>query len=203
MALSVMPTGRQYYADLGKAVYPPFASGAVIQLSASGGSLSAFTLAGRGITPLDFPAASLPVVRNQALTIHWTAPPSAESTQIFVRLDISHHGGGTARVECNVPDNGTMTIPAGLITQLVDRGTAGFPTLSLTRQTVDSKLIGAGCVDMVVASPVAREVEVAGSMTCNCDADHMAECPTDDARPCPTGQTCRPVGTPNGLTCGS
>ena len=95
---------------------------------------------------------------------------------------------------------GSATIPAGLINQLIEKGTAGFPTISLTRRTLDSQTIEPGCVDLSVASPVEREIEVEGVVSCNCDS--TVECPSDDPKPCHEGQVCRAAGTPGGLTCG-
>lgn len=195
-------TNQYYSADITKLTFPGVSPNADVTLSVPGaGSVSAFALSGRGITPLDFPGANIQVSRNKEVPVTWTAPASSQSTHIFVRLEIAHHGGGTAKIECDVPDTGTATIPASLVTQLIDLGTAGFPALSLTRQTVDSKAVGAGCVEFLVASPVERIVTVEGSVSCNCETDIKDSCTEDPALPCPTGQTCLPAGVPNGRTC--
>lgn len=201
-AVTLMPfSNKQYSAQLTGIAYPPFADGAAVKLSTTGGEYPAFTLSGRGITPLDFAGNGLDVRRNSALNVTWTAPPSGAAARIFVRMDISHHGGGAARIECEVPDTGSATVPAALINQLLDQGSAGFPTLSLTRRTVDSVTIAAGCVDLTVSSPVERPLTVEGEVSCTCTVGD-AGCGMDDSVPCPAGRTCWPLGDPKALTCG-
>jgi hypothetical protein len=181
--LALMPISSYkvvYYGALpATAAYPPFAAEGEVKLSADGaGSLGAFTLAGRGIEPLSFPGTGLKVVHDQALAVSWTPPARAGSARVLIALDIAHHGGVAARVECDVVDSGAATIPGPLLTKLIARGTAGFPTLTVTRRTVDATTIAPGCVDFTVASSVERDVEVENVESCR------------DAKPCPSGRTC-------------
>ncbi|HET6284368.1 MAG TPA: hypothetical protein VFH73_25650 [Polyangia bacterium] len=179
-ATAIANSQNTYYASLSAMPYPPFSHETPIRLSSAGGAYAAFTLQGRGVVPLDFAGTGLQVIaRDKALPVTWTAPAQAGSARIFVRLDIGHHGGYAARVECDVADTGSMTIPAGLITQLIGQGTAGFPTISLTRQTVDSTTVAPGCVEFAIASPVERPAMVEGIVSCS------------DEVPCPAGKTCK------------
>ena len=117
-------------------------------------------------------------------------------------MDIAHHGGGAARIDCDVPDTGSAKIPAGLIKELLDRGSAGFPQLLLTRLTADSVNIAPGCVDFLVSSSFKHALMVDGEVSCTCDnTDPSCGKGTDDV-PCPTGQTCRQFPDPKALTCG-
>lgn len=203
-AITVAPVANQYYKDLSAVAYPPFAPGAQISLMSAGGKYAAFSLSGAGIAPLEFAGTGLDVARNRALAMTWTPPPaSAGAARIFARMDIAHHGGGSARIECDLPDTGSAAIPAGLINQLIDRGTAGFPTLSLTRVVAASTNIAPGCVDLAIASPIERSLTVEGVMSCNCTANDPASPCEADGIPCPVGKTCIPAGMPGGLTCGS
>jgi hypothetical protein len=180
--VSLMPLASYkvvYYAALpASAKYPPFSPGDPVALSADGGAVGAFELGGRGIEPLVFPGTGLSISAGQPLAINWTAPAPGGSSRVLIALDIAHHGGVAARVECDVADTGSATIPASLLDKLVARGTAGFPTVSLTRRTLDSTSIAPGCVDFAVASTVERDVQVAGVQSCN------------DSKPCPSGRTC-------------
>ena len=145
------------------------------------------------------------VTRNKALNVTWTPPPSGGAARIFMSMDIAHHGGGAARIECDVPDTGSATIPAGLINQLLDRGSAGFPKLTLTRRTVDSVTIAPGCVDFLVSSSVERPLTGGGRGVVHLhQRRHGKSLRRGDGGtvPCPTG---RPVGNsqnPKALTCG-
>jgi hypothetical protein len=169
----------RYYTSLPASTpFPPFGAEAEVELAAAGGAYGAFTLAGRGIEPLVFAGAGLAVAHDRPLAISWTPPAKAASARILMVLDIAHHGGIPARVECDVADTGAATIPAGLIGKLVERGTAGFPTISLTRRTVDSTALAPGCVDFSVASSIERDVQVENVISCGGDL------------PCPGGRTC-------------
>jgi hypothetical protein len=167
-----------YYAPLPTTPYPPYNPDANIQLSATGGAAKAFALAGRGIAPLVFPEASIRIFRDQPLTLKWTPSISGNLDRVVVAIDVGHHGGIGARIECDVPDNGMTTISASLVGKLIAKGTAGFPSIILTRRTVDSTTLAAGCVDFSVASSVEQIVQVENEISCNGDM------------PCPGGRMC-------------
>jgi hypothetical protein len=161
--------------------FPPFAAGDTITLAAAGADVPAFSLEGRGIEPLTFPGTGILIGRDKAIDITWTAPTTPGTTKVYVRIDIGHHGGIAARIDCHVDDTGSLKVPAALANMLIDKGTAGFPSVSLTRRTVDSEMLAAGCVDFAVASQVERIVMVEGVTSCT-NVGSAAECPT--------GQTC-------------
>jgi hypothetical protein len=172
------------------AQYPPFAPEVDVGLATTGGKIPAFTLAGRGVEPLDFPGTGLRVARNQPLPITWTASAKNKSARIHIKLDIAHHGGIASRIDCDVADTGSTIISAALVTKLMDQGVAGLPGISLTRQTVDSTSVGPACVDFVVASSEERRVEVEGVVSCNTTEP---TCPPDekDCLACPAGKKCQ------------
>jgi hypothetical protein len=175
---TAMKTGAKYYSPINMP-YPPYGPDAEIELRASGGVYKPFTLHGRGIAPLGFTGTGVKVFRNQPLAVHWTPPVDSSYDRIVISLDIGHHGGIAARIECDVADSGSTTIPTTLINKLLDKGTAGFPSINVKRRTVDSTTVGAGCADFVVASPVEAVIEVDGVVSCN-----------DNDLPCPGGKVC-------------
>ena len=176
-------TNSTYYASVATP-YPPAAAGTSLTLTAAGGDLPGFTLAGRGIQEMQFETPPA-VMRGQAAAITWVAPSQPSGSRVLASLDIAHHGGVAARVECDFADDGSAEIPATLIDQLIERGTAGFPEVTLTRRSVDSTTIAPGCVEFQIASVVSREVTLCLSAG-NC----IISCALDTE--CPTGQICRP-----------
>lgn len=183
--LSLMPSMSSRRYSLSAALpYPPYDEGASIQLQAEGGDYEPFTLQAVGVPLLELGAGEIAVARETPVTLSWTARSEVGPARVFVELDIAHHGGIFARIECEVEDDGELVIAAQLVTQLVDRGVAGFPTVSVTRRSVDSTTIAPGCVELEVGSQVIREVAIPGLSSCS------------NERPCPDGQTCQ-----SDLTC--
>jgi hypothetical protein len=199
-AVTANPVGNpptQYFASISE--FPPAAPGAVITLTTTGGDYAPFTLKGQGIDPLVFPAPTAMVKDNQPLPFTWTPPTAGNATRIVAELNFSRHGNTKQAVTCDLPDTGSSQIPATLVHALLSLGTAGFPTLTLTRRTIDSTTIAPGCVDFAVAAYVEQPVMIEGVTSCNCNG---AECQEkEDPLPCPSGRTCRTTGTVGGLTC--
>ncbi|MFO0573373.1 MAG: hypothetical protein U1A78_05210 [Polyangia bacterium] len=176
---SMDPVAGGYQAS-GALPYPAFAEGAAIQLVAAGGVYSAFTLKTSGIAPLALLTDPIPVASNQAVKLSWTPPGQAGISTIHVKLDISHHGGTKGMIECDAPDSGALEIPAAMITELLALGTAGFPTIVVTRSaTPGSAVIAPGRVDLNVSSAVERAVQIPGVVSCN------------DSSMCAQGQSCQ------------
>jgi hypothetical protein len=100
--------------------------------------------------------------------------------RVQIKLDISHHGGSTGMITCDVADTGTLDIGASLVTQLINLGVAGYPRISLSRVSTGSAAIAPGVVTLQVISTVVRDVVIPGYTSCNTSAD------------CPTGKTCLP-----------
>lgn len=182
---SMDPVASSYQTPAGvKLLYPPFAEGDAITFEASGDHFSAFSVASKGITPLNLTNASITLEPDQPLMLTWTPPGQAGISTIHVKLDISHHGGTKGVLECEAADTGSLTLSAAILTELVNLGVAGFPTVVVTRKAVGSTTISPGRVELVIASDVERAVQIPGVTSC-----------TDDTQ-CPNGQTCQ-----SDLTC--
>jgi hypothetical protein len=158
--------------------YPPAAEGAAIDLQATGGKLGAFAVHAVGVTPLEF-AGPVPLETGKPVNLTWKAPSNLALTQIEIHLDISHHGGTKAKIECLVRDTGTLSIPEPLITRLAAVGIAGFPSIVMTRVSEGWTSVAAGKISLRVASSVEREIQIPGLVSCTEDKD------------CPTGKTCQ------------
>ncbi len=160
--------------------YPPFAEGDSIVLSASGQDLPAFQIESHGIAPLQMlVTGDVPLESGQPLSLQWTPPTQAGVSTIRAIVDISHHGGQEGEIICDVPDTGSLDIPATLATRLLELGYSGFPTVSVERRAVGSVDIAPGRLDLVVLSRDELNISIPGLTSCSVDGD------------CPTGQTCQ------------
>jgi Cys-rich repeat protein len=116
------------------------------------------------------------VKRGEPMPLTWNAPTMPDLARVQIRLDISHHGGKKGEIDCDAPDNGAFEIPASLVTDLVDLGLAGFPTVQVAREIASSSEAEPK-IALLVSSPVEREVDT-GVHSCTMDMD------------CPAGQHC-------------
>jgi len=124
------------------------------------------------------------VESGKPLPISWTAPGKAGQTRIYVKLDISHHGGTKGMIECDADDTGSLELPSALVTKLLELGVAGYPTIIVARRATGSTTIAQGRVDLVISSQIEQAVVIPGLTSCTADTD------------CPMGQTCQ-----SDLTC--
>lgn len=173
-----------FYTFRGTLPEPPYADGAALRLSATGGEHDPFTLAARGVERLALAGDSVPLDMGQPTVLTWTAA-TGEGTEIHVDLNIANHGGTPGRIECVVPDTGSFSVPTALVDALLMNGFSGFPTAVLTRRSVQSTAIDLGCVQFESKSTAIFDVVIDGLISCSLDDD------------CPDGQFCQPD-----LTCG-
>ncbi|MGC4090057.1 MAG: metallophosphoesterase [Polyangiaceae bacterium] len=123
--------------------YPGFAEGDRIALSATGGTCPAFELESQGVAPLSFTSEAYSLARIPdsndptqygAFQIEWDPPHTALDSRMNFEMDISHHGGTVGFLGCDVEDNGSLTISAGLVSQLIALGgIGGYPELVVER----------------------------------------------------------------------
>ena len=94
-------------------------------------------------------------------------------------LEISHHGGYKGQIDCDVPDTGSFDVPASLVTDLVARGRAGYPTVEVSRSSVvtDSAEPRAA---LIVLSSVGQLAVDTGVISCG----------AGDSPPCPSPMAC-------------
>jgi len=174
-----------YYNYTGTLPHPGFGMGDLVSLQASGGSISPFALAATGVGPLVVTTASVALQRDLPATLQWSPLAEDPGVRLALELNIANHGGTPGRVVCELQDTASFEIPAALVTALLDGGFSGFPTVSLTRQGVDSVDSDLGCVELHLLSEVVLPVSIPGLVSCS------------DSTDCPSGQTCQPD-----LTCG-
>jgi hypothetical protein len=174
-----------YYSFTGDLPSPGFDAGADIVLAATGGDYPAFALRGWGIAPLTTALTEVTVESGADLDVTWDAPATAGPAKVTLSLNVNGHGLVGQHIDCVVADTGTFTIPAPLVTALVEDGLSGFPTLEISRSTADTATIEPGCVELRVQSARTLDVVVPGLTSCSGDED------------CPDDQVCR-----GDLTCG-
>lgn len=169
-----------FYTNRDPLPHPGFDPGDAITLAAEGNAGDAFTLRGEGIAPLVVDGETLALEASTDATLRWTPPPGPTAARIHLDVNIANHGGTPARIECETADDGEATIPAELVDTLLGLGFSGFPTVVVTRRTVDAVDVTLGCVELRVLSSRVLDVEIPGLVSCGGDED------------CPEGQTCQP-----------
>ncbi len=174
-----------FYTNPGTLPHPGFTPGAAILLAAGGGDYAPFQLRGWGVSALASSQTQVTVESGAAVALAWTPPAEAGPARVAISLNVNAHGLVGTRIECEVDDTGSFTIPEPLISTLIADGVSGFPTLTLTRSSADSTPIEPGCVDLRVRSALDLEVIIPGLTSCNGDED------------CTPPQTCQAD-----LTCG-
>lgn len=174
---------------------PPYAPGDVLRLTApgtaaggapDGGEIGPVELYGIGVAPLVLETTQWDVEEGEPLEIVWTPPPAGARSRVHVTINIDQHGNSPVVLDCDLPDTGAASIPSSLLDALLASGISGFPNGQATRRTADSHLAlvdpppgtPAGCLDLLVTSPVVPDVRVAGHTPCKQTLD------------CPSGQTC-------------
>jgi hypothetical protein len=174
-AVSMAPRAPTYfYTNPTTLPHPGYTDGAGIKLTADGGDGDAFMLLGWGVEALAVTSADIVVERGVALPLAWTPPALTGPAKIKLSININGHGLVGQHIECTVDDTGSYTIPAALITELVDAGSSGFPTITFARTTGDAAMLSSGCVDLRVHSSVKVDVTIPGVQSCDDDDDCTA-----------------------------
>lgn len=166
-------------------LYPGFAEGDPLAVAAGGSAFAdGFRLQAVGIAPLEVTTSSFVLTDGQPFPVAWTPAGPLAASRVLVSLEIAHHGGYKGRVDCDVADTGSLTIPAELVDELKALGVAGYPTVSVTRSSSDWVALPKGRVGLIVSTQVVLAVDIPGLVSCNDDAG------------CPEGQACQ-----DDLTC--
>jgi hypothetical protein len=179
-SLMLKEFAKAYQAPAGTSfVYPPFRAGDAIELRAAGGDYAAFKLAAKGVDPITFTSTDFELDEGKAFEITWDAATNPKASEIYVKIDISHHGGIRGMIECHSDDTGSLTISGATMTELIQLGVAGYPSVVLVRQSIDTAPIAPGLVRLEVSSRAERSLTVKGVESCTVDED------------CMNGKTCR------------
>jgi hypothetical protein len=159
--------------------FPPFAVGDDVTLHATGGDYEAFDLASKGVDPIALSSTDYELDEGKAFELAWNAPPDPKSARIFVKVDISHHGGAKGKIECEVDDTGSLSISAAMITDLIGLGVAGYPSVVVAREAIGTTKIAPGVVRLQVSARTEQFLTVKGYTSCTVNEE------------CPEGTTCR------------
>jgi hypothetical protein len=182
-AVNVQSENKKLYQKTGIA-YPACAAGDTLSLSAEGKTYEAFSMETTCIDPLEMTVGeTVPLRKGETTTLTWTPPAKSDASKILIEVDISHHGGQTGQINCEVDDNGSFDLPEELTTRLIELGYAGFPDISVTRVASGSADIEPGRVDFVMTSSVVLYNIDLGVTSCTGDD-------TEDDPECGAGQKC-------------
>lgn len=121
--LELTPEQGRYWHQDGVDLYAP---GATVTVSASGADVDAFDLsvvAPGGDNPtvdragtLDFPRFSM----GAGYTFTWTPVDPGSRVRLWMAADVAHGQPYAAIVECDAPDTGSLSIPAGILDGYID-----------------------------------------------------------------------------------
>ena len=173
--VSMEPNATAGYADT-TVPLPMFDPGAQIDLTAAGDVLEGFSMTAWGVEELEVPEQLLTMTKGAPLDVSWT--PWDGPARLYMLLNVDQHGNSPGSLICDVPDTGSYTIDAELITKLLELGVSGFATFDLYRRTVDSAMLAPGCVELRVFSYRPGQLSVEGHVPCFNDKE------------CPDGETC-------------
>lgn len=168
LKLSNINKNYQYAGDI---IYPGFAEGDTITLSATGDTYPAFDVTAKGIAPVALGAASYMITKGAPLELKWTPGSAAVGAKMNLGLNISKHGGSAGYLSCDVSDTGSYTIPATLITALIELGVAGFPQLTVTRTAVGEEAVSSGVLQFRIQGLAIPSLQVEGYCSCFNDGE--------------------------------
>ena len=159
---------------------PGFEPGARLSLSSSGGDYAPIDLRGWGVSLLQGVSNPVAVQAGRDVPVSWQPPEDPGPARVHLNLNINHHGSSSNWIECDVPDSGSASVPAGLVDELLARGQSGFPTLTVTRRSASSTQIEPGCIELLVSSETVSDVQLDNFQSCS------------RASECSPGQACGP-----------
>jgi hypothetical protein len=170
---------NNYSSDVSLAL-PPFTDGVPMMVTAAGSAdVPAFSISAKGIAPIALNANRYTFAANMPLALVWTAGTANPDARIEIDVDISHHGGLKGQIICDTADDGSLTIPATMVTKLINLGVAGFPSVQIRRIATSSTSAPGGKIEFRVISSVEKPLDIPGLVSCT---DNMG---------CPSGQTCQ------------
>jgi hypothetical protein len=153
--------GRYVPADT-QLAFPPCVEGDTIALHASGSPAGAFSLQTRCIAPLELDAPER-IEPGQVLRLAWPRAGQPELARIGARLDVSYLGGTRSAIECEVEDGGELVIARELLDGLVELGTSGISTVSLTRLSRTERRAERMDIGLSMLQTVERRVVLPGT----------------------------------------
>lgn len=176
LELSKLPSDT-YVISGAKLAYPPFSAGDSVIFEASGGPWPGFVTAVSAVEPLELDSDEhLPFEAENELTLNWNAGATDATMNIVV--DISFHGGTKGIIACSTRDDGELTIPAEMVTRLIDLGVAGFPHVELERASRGFANVGESHIEFNIVSRRTVELAIPGVVSCTGDEE------------CSEGQVC-------------
>ncbi|MBN1759394.1 MAG: hypothetical protein JW863_13790 [Chitinispirillaceae bacterium] len=158
---------------------PPFSAVDTITLTAAGDEVDAFQLQALGIEPITVLSDSIVLTDGDPIDLAWTPPSVSGTTIMNVELNISYHGANIATIIGDCEDDGSLQIPAGMLTELKRYGISGFPKITLTRRS-KSGVSETSRAQLVVEAVRVVYLNVPGLISCN----------PGNPDACPEGMTC-------------
>ncbi len=165
--------------------YPSIGVSDTIEIKATGADYAPFDLSTPGIDPLDLKTTDFDLAPDKAFVLEWDAAASPKSSQIHVKIDLSHHGGVKGLIECDTDDTGSLTISKEMMAELIGLGLAGYPSVVVTRTSLATTQLDHGKVQLEVSAILERYLTTPGVQSCTSDDD------CSDGKTCASDATCQ------------
>jgi hypothetical protein len=110
-------------------------------------------------------AETFELARGKPLLVEWEAGTNADAS-VSVVLNISRHGGSAGYLECTGTDSGSLAIPAGPTTRLIELGVAGFPQLVFTRRSRADVAVSGGKIALQSIATAIPTLGIEGLCSC-------------------------------------
>ncbi|MBN2528904.1 MAG: hypothetical protein JXR76_21110 [Deltaproteobacteria bacterium] len=137
-----------------------FGAGDVITMTSTGGYFGELTLHGVGVAPFAVTSLVWSIEAGSPLTVSWETTDGDVDAQIELIMNIDQHGQSPLTLICEFADTGEATVSAKLIDALINSGVSGRPSGRLTRRTVDSMDVAAGCIELEISSSLKATVQL-------------------------------------------
>ena len=96
-------------------------------------------------------------------------PTIAGVSKIYIRINISYHGGTKGEIQYECDDNGSATIPGEMLDKLKSYGIAGYPLVDITRKSISSD--PDANAKIIVECTITKLLTIPGVHSCDQDED--------------------------------
>ncbi len=152
------PKANNDYSKFDYPQEPVFDPGSFIAVTAPGGDFGPISLQGQGVADLVLVAPPESLSKDTSLDLGWEV--SDGPGEIFVQVSLENHATTPLTIQCQLPDEGGIQVPAAFVNALLEAWVAGTVVVSVQRRTVDAEDYKTGCIEFQVYSDLTWDLQV-------------------------------------------